>query len=147
MALLKEVEKAKEKVEEYEEDPKSLIGRSNMLRQTKKMTENLPPNMPKQVTDPFDDLKEKIQKSKPVTRTLDIDASELRVKKLQEDVDALLPTVRSGKLDPLFGLSLQDAGTNLKYTRDEVNLCLDQINEGVQRGNLEAVNTECVPLA
>ena len=141
------VKRATEKVEEYEEDPTSLIKRSGMLRQTAKMTKNVPSHMPKQVTDAFVVLEDKIQKSKAVTKTLDIDASDLRVKQLQEDVDKLLPTVRSGKLDPLFGLTLQDAGTNLKYARDEVNLCLDQIKEAVQRGNLEAVNTECVPLA
>ena len=65
----KAVEKATEKVEEYEEDPTRLIGRSSMLRQSKQMTENLPPSMPKQVTDPFDNLKERIQKSKPVPWT------------------------------------------------------------------------------
>ena len=143
----KEVEKASSKVEEYEQDPMSLITRSDMMRQTSRMAENVPNSMPKQVTDAFVELQEKIQNSKPVTRTLDIDASDLRVKKLQDEINKLLPTVRAGKLEPLFGLSLQDAGLALKYARDEVNLCLDQINEAVQHGNLEAVNAACVPLA
>ena len=83
----KAVEKTAEKVKEYEEDPKNPIQRSDMMRQTSKMTESMPSDMPKQVTDAFISLQEKIQKFKAVTRMLDIDASDMRVKEIQEEVD------------------------------------------------------------
>ena len=141
------VEEAAAKVKEYEENPNLLLARSDMNRQMIQLAKIAPDHVPKEFTEAFVSLEGTIRSCKPFTRTLDIDASDLRVKQLQENLDKLLPIVRKGEHYPLFGLSLQDAGTNLKFARDEVNLCLDQFNEAIQRGNLEVVNSESVPLA